>query len=183
MAQELIVLVNTAGQPIGTAEKLPAHHAETPLHLAFSCYVFNDRGQLLVTQRAKSKKVWPGIWSNSLCGHPAPGEAMVAAIHRRLDEELGMSAKDFKILLPNYIYTTPPFNGVIEHEFCPVYIARAIHQPLANPAEVEAWRWQNWEDYVKELKADSADKYSYWAKDQLKQLQNHPLIKQYSKPQ
>lgn len=72
---EFIVLVDTDGRPIGATEKLVGHHAETSLHLAFSCYVFNDRDEFLVTQRAHGKKVWPGVWSNSVCGHPAPRPA------------------------------------------------------------------------------------------------------------
>ncbi len=183
MAQELIVLVDERGKPTGTAAKLPAHHAKTPLHLAFSCYVFNDRGQLLVSQRALSKKVWPGVWTNSLCGHLAPGETSVQAIKRRLKEELGMSAHHFQVVLPDYRYKTPPFKGIIENEICPVYAARATSEPKANPAEVEAWRWQDWADYAKALKDDAANEYSWWSKDQLKQLEDNPLIKQCSRPQ
>ena len=90
--QELIVLVDESGTPIGSAEKLSSHHADTPLHLAFSCYVFDDEGRFLATRRSSQKKVWPGVWSNSVCGHPLPGEAVVAAIRRRLRYELGMTA-------------------------------------------------------------------------------------------
>ncbi|MEX0789777.1 MAG: NUDIX domain-containing protein, partial [Actinomycetota bacterium] len=69
-AAELIVLVDEQGNPTGRAEKSSSHHLDTPLHLAFSCYVFDDRGRLLATRRANSKKVWPGVWTNSVCGHP-----------------------------------------------------------------------------------------------------------------
>jgi isopentenyl-diphosphate Delta-isomerase len=179
--QELIVLVDEQGKPIGTAEKFAAHNAHTPLHLAFSCYVFNDRGELLVTQRALSKKVWPGVWTNSVCGHPAPDEAVVDAIKRRLEYELGMQATDFQVVLPNYRYKTPPFKGIIENEICPVHTARAASLPKPNPNEVEAIRWMTWSDFVKAAKADTADVYSYWCKDQLQQLENDPVILKYSK--
>jgi isopentenyl-diphosphate delta-isomerase len=170
MAEELIVLVDKDGKPVGTAEKLDAHNANTPLHLAFSCYVFNDVGQLLITQRAASKKVFPGVWSNSVCGHPAPGESMQSAIERRLQYELGMKARDFKLVIADYLYKTPPFNGIIEHEFCPIYFATSNQQPAPNPSEVQAFKWLTWPEYIKELEADQADKFSWWSKDQLQLL-------------
>lgn len=179
---ELIVFVDKNGKPNGeTGEKLISHHADTQLHLAFSCYVFNDKGEFLVTQRANSKKVWPGVWTNSCCGHPAPGEKMLTAIARRLDYELGMTADDFQVVLPKYIYKTPPFKGIIEHEFCPVYVARATSMPNPNHDEVEAYKWMSWPDYVAAAEADQADVYSWWGKDQLKLISDHPLINQYSK--
>ena len=181
-AKELIVLVNESGQPIGSAEKLPSHHEATPLHLAFSCYVFNKAGQFLVTQRALSKKVWPGVWTNSVCGHPAPGEGLEAAIDRRLDYELGMTAEGIEVVLPTYRYTTPPYNGIIENEFCPVHIALATSEPNPNPNEIEDYKWVSWEEFVAEAESDTADKHSWWCKDQLKQLKNHPLIQKYSQP-
>lgn len=181
-SEELIVLVDEQGKPIGTAEKLSAHNADTPLHLAFSCYVFDDSGRFLLTQRAHSKKVWPDVWTNSVCGHPAPGEDMVAAIHRRLAYELGMEAADIQLVLPDYRYRTPPYNGIIENEVCPVFIARATSSPQPNPAEVEAIRWVGWQDYVQEAEADRSDVFSWWCKDQLKQLRDNPLIAAYAKP-
>ncbi len=172
MTEEQIILVDDKGAPIGTAEKFSSHHANTPLHLAFSCYVFNDKGELLVTQRAHKKKVWPGVWTNSLCGHISPGEETVDAIKRRLDYELGMTAKDFKVVLPDYRYKTPPFNGIIENEICPVYIAFATSIPIPNPEEVEDLKWMKWSNYKKELETDKENVYSYWCKDQLKQLKD-----------
>lgn len=181
--QELIVFVYGDGKPTGeVGPKLESHTGDTRLHLAFSCYVFNDKGEFLVTQRARSKKVWPGVWTNSVCGHPSPGEEIVDAIKRRLNFELGMAAKDFKVILPKYIYKTPPFNGIIEHEFCPVYVARATSEPQPNPDEVEDYKWMKWEDYVTEVEADGADKYSWWCKDQLRLIKNHPVVLEYSRP-
>jgi isopentenyl-diphosphate Delta-isomerase len=178
---EDIVLVNLTGKEIGTALKLPSHCEITPLHLAFSCYVFNDKGEFLATQRAHTKKVWPGVWTNSVCGHPAPGESMHDAINRRLEYELGMTASGIETLLTRYIYKTPPYNGIIEHEFCPVYIARATSDPQPNPMEVEAYKWMKWQDYVKQAEADAKDKFSWWCKDQLKIIKDHTLIKSYAR--
>jgi isopentenyl-diphosphate Delta-isomerase len=177
--QELIVLLDDELHEIGSAPKLASHHANTPLHKAFSCYVFNEQGQFLVTQRALSKKVWPGVWTNSLCGHPAPGESNEAAIARRADQELGMQVTNIQPLLPHYRYTTPPFEGIIENEFCPVYIAGLQAGPKPNPEEVEELRWLNWPEYLQDIE-QRASEYSYWAKDQLTQLKDHPLVKRYS---
>lgn len=171
----MIVLVDEQGNPIGQAEKLSAHHAETPLHLAFSCYVFDGEGRLLVTRRAKSKKVWPGVWTNTVCGHPQPGESMEAAIQRRLDYELGMSAEAIEVVLPAYRYRAPPFNGVVENEFCPVHFARAASDPAPNPAEVEEYRWMAWAKFAAEAEGDAAGAYSWWCKDQLTHLKSSRL--------
>ena len=93
--QELIVYVDDQGVPTGeTAPKLDAHTNHTRLHAAFSCYIFNDNGQILVTRRALTKKVWPGVWTNSVCGHPGPGEMDDDAIVRRAEYELGMTIDD-----------------------------------------------------------------------------------------
>lgn len=195
---EPIVFVNEAGEPTGqTAPKLESHHEDTELHLAFSCYVFNDNGELLVTKRADVKKVWPGFWSNSVCGHPGPGENLKDAITRRLDYELGMQADHIKPVLPNYSYKAPPYNGIIEHEFCPVFVARATSDPKPNLDEVSEYKWIHWSEFVSELEKDAntyeqfaiADdldewqaqpKWSWWCKDQLKQLKDNSVIQEYS---
>lgn len=199
---ELIYYVNQDDTPTGeTSEKYSAHHASTKLHAAFSVYVFNVKGQFLVTQRAAGKKVWPGVWTNSCCGHPFPDEPREDAIARRLQYELGMKARNVQILLPKYIYKTPPYNGIIENEFCPVYIAEAVGEPVPNPDEVAQYHWMGWKDFVAAAEADNETdiaKYgwmqgiptgesrklgiwSWWCKDQLKQLKDHPLVKTYTK--
>ena len=179
MTAELIVLVDEDGTPIGTAEKLSAHHATTPLHLGFSCYVFNDHGECLVTRRSRGKRVWPGVWTNSVCGHPGPGEPTVMAIQRRLSQELNMEARGFDLILPNYRYKTPAYDSIIEHEVCPVYVARASTNPSPNPAEVEAIRWLTWPDLVREA-ADGEGDWSWWCKDQLRLLREHPALLSYT---
>jgi len=178
---EQVVLLDEKGKPIGKADKLSIHGANTPLHLAFSCYVFNEKGQLLMTMRAKSKKVWPGVWTNSVCGHPAPNEDMENAIARRLQFELGMTATDFKVVLPDYRYKTPPFNGIIENEICPVYIARATSEPRINKDEVEEYRWVDWQKFCSDALSDDEDVYSWWCKDQLKQLKVNKDVLSYVK--
>lgn len=169
---EQIVFVDESGQPTGeTGPKLESHTANTKLHLAFSCYIFRKSDNaFLVTQRALSKKVWPGVWTNSVCGHPAPGEAMEDAIRRRAKYELGIEQlSSISCVLPKYRYTTPPYNGIIENEFCPVFIAYVDGEPNPNHEEVEDYEWMPWPQYVKTL-SDEAYDISFWAKDQYKQL-------------
>jgi len=175
---ELIVFVDENGKPTGeTGPKLESHTAHTKRHLAFSCYIFRRSDQkFLMTQRALSKKVWPGVWTNSVCGHPAPGEAIEDAIRRRAQQELGITdLSDISCLLPRYKYTTPPFNGIIENEFCPVYMAYTTDEPQPNPDEVEAYEWLSWSEYAELLKSEP-DKMSYWAKDQYRQLKDLELF-------
>jgi isopentenyl-diphosphate delta-isomerase len=168
--EELIVLVNEDGEPTGTAEKLSSHHADTPLHLGFSCYVFDDDGRFLATRRSPTKAVWPGVWTNSVCGHPAPGESFAAAIERRLDHELGMTAGRIEVVVPDYTYRTPPFHGIVEHEFCPVFVARAEGEPRPNRTEVDAYRWMGWQEFVIAARSDRANVFSWWCKNQLCEL-------------
>lgn len=175
MQTEQIVFVDEQGNPTGeVGPKLESHNAGTRLHLAFSCYVFRRRDNMfLATQRAHSKKVWPDVWTNSVCGHPAPGEDMEAAIRRRASFEIGLqNLQDITCVLPQYRYTTPPYNGIIENEFCPVFVAYATEDPIPNPDEVEAHRWMQWSQYAALLMSDTGDNTSYWAKDQYNQLKD-----------
>lgn len=165
---ELIQYVDESGNITGeTAEKLAAHHAHTRRHLAFSFYGFDAAGRFLATQRAHAKKVWPDVWTNTCCGHPSPGETIPDAIRRRLDYEVGVgSVTDVLCLLPDYMYKTPPCNGIIENEFCPVFIGRIPTDFVPNPAEVEAYAWMTWQEYVADI-TENPNKYSYWTKDQV----------------
>lgn len=178
---EQIVLVDNAGNPTGVAPKLASHHAETPLHLAFSCYIFDEQGKFLLTQRAKKKKVWPGVWTNSVCGHPAPKEKIEDAIARRLKYELGLNRpKKIIEILPDYRYKTPPFNGIVENEICPVYVAVVNNEPQPNPDEVEAYRWLSLSEVISDVKRRPR-LYSYWLKDELKQLAVSRKFRQFLK--
>lgn len=162
--EELIVLVNDKNQQIGTAPKLATHNSHTPLHRAFSVYVFNKEGKFLVTQRALSKKVFPGMWTNSCCGHPAPGEETEDAIKRRLKFELGLEPHDLTVILPKYRYRAV-MNDIVENEICPVYMAIAAKDLNPNPEEVEKYRWVEWSEFLKDLKREP-EKYSAWCIEQ-----------------
>ncbi|WP_024475785.1 isopentenyl-diphosphate Delta-isomerase [Arthrobacter sp. CAL618] len=138
---ELVVLVDDDGTPIGTQEKSEVHHTSTPLHLAFSTHVFDADGRILVTRRALSKRTWPGVWTNSFCGHPGPGESTVDAIARRADYELGITVTDLTPALPDFRYRAVDFSGVVENEICPVYTARCSGQLSPRASEVCQWEW------------------------------------------
>ncbi len=138
---ERVVLLDDGGEPIGTADKETVHTDATPLHLAFSCYLFNDRGEVLVTRRALSKLTWPGVWTNSFCGHPLPGEPVADAVERRARQELGIKVREVRLIDPGFRYRAVDATGVVENEVCPVYRA-TIASPLApDAAEVVEWEW------------------------------------------
>ncbi len=166
--QELVVLVNHNNEQIGTMEKTEAHNARTPLHRAFSVYVFNKEGKFLLTQRALSKKVFPGVWTNTCCGHPGPGETTEDAIKRRLQFELGLTPEKIKVVLPKYRYRAE-MNGIVENEICPVYTAVVSKDPKPNSKEVEVYEWVEWEEFLTRLK-DDPDRYSLWCKWQVEEL-------------
>src|SRR5690349_6415742 len=138
---EHVVLLDDDGREIGTAPKSSVHGTDTALHLAFSCHVVNEAGQVLVTRRALSKKTWPGVWSNSFCGHPRPAEPVLTAVHRRAEYELGLTLTEIELALPLFRYRAVDASGIVEHEVCPVYIARASREPVLNPLEVVDAEW------------------------------------------
>jgi isopentenyl-diphosphate Delta-isomerase len=152
---EEVVLLDPGGQAVGTAGKASVHHDQTPLHLAFSCYLFNEAGQLLLTRRAESKRVFPGVWTNSCCGHPGPGEAVPGAVRRRLAQELGIAISSPTLLLPRFRYQAR-MDQIVENEMCPVYSARAdtrLHDLDPDPAEVAEVKWVGWDDFREQVLA------------------------------
>ena len=166
---ERVVLLDEGGRAAGTADKATVHHEDTPLHLAFSCYLFNERGELMLTQRALSKRTWRGVWTNTCCGHPAPGETPHDAVLRRLGEELGLRIEHIELVLPRFRYRAVMGNGVVENEMCPVFRAVAEAVPEPNPAEVDDTRWVSWAELVAGVRAGTAD-ISPWAALQIAEL-------------
>jgi geranylgeranyl diphosphate synthase type I len=142
--QETVVLLDDHGEPRGAAPKHSVHGRDTPLHLGFSCYVFDPQGRVLVTRRAASKPTWPGVWSNACCGHPAPGEPLRDAVARRLRDELGISPRRMALAIPDFVYRAVMPNGVVEHELCPVVVAECDADPVLNPDEVADAAWLDW---------------------------------------
>ncbi len=166
---ELVVLCDSSGASIGTQPKASVHTSDTPLHLAFSCYVFDRQARLLVTRRASDKRTWPAVRTNSCCGHPLPGEPLPQAVDRRLRLELGLVAAELDLILPAFRYRATMGNGIVENELCPVY--RAVTDdasPRLDPAEVgQAW-WQAWPDFL--AAGDPEDPRSPWSTEQVAEL-------------
>lgn len=166
---ESVVLVDETGYASGTAAKAVVHHAETPLHLAFSCYLFNESGQFLLTRRAESKRTFPGVWTNTCCGHPLPGESLAGSVLRRLRQELGIDAARLALVLPGFRYQARMANGVLENEICPVYAAYSDGPPAPDPAEVAEARWVGWEEFCAAVRA-GRQPVSPWCAMQLAEL-------------
>jgi isopentenyl-diphosphate Delta-isomerase len=166
---EQVVLVDNDGNVVGSADKATVHTAETPLHLAFSCHVFDSAGRLLVTRRSLRKVTWAGVWTNSFCGHPAPGETQEQAIARRASDELGITVDAIRLVLPDFRYRAIDASGIVENEICPVYRATSSDVVNANPDEVSEWEWV---DPAALTAAASAAPYAFspWLVWQLEQL-------------
>ena len=174
MTREEVVLLDEDGTAIGTADKAEVHGTDTPLHLAFSCYVFDAAGRLLVTQRAVSKPTFGGVWTNSCCGHPAPGEPIAEAVARRTSQELGLELADVRLVLPRFRYRAVGYNGVVEHEMCPVFVAVAAEDPSPDRTEVEAWEWVPWPQFRDDVLTGRRD-ISQWCREQVEALPADPL--------
>jgi isopentenyl-diphosphate delta-isomerase len=165
--EELVVLLDDNGQPCGTAPKATVHHESTPLHLAFSCWLFDQPGQrVLLTRRAAAKRTWPLVWTNSFCGHPGPGEAMEDAVRRRATDELGVDLGELSLVLPDFRYTARMADGVTENEVCPVFTATLDGDPHPHPAEVDSFAWVPLSTLAAVV-ADDPDRYSPWMRLQL----------------
>jgi isopentenyl-diphosphate Delta-isomerase len=159
-APEQVVLLDEVGHAIGVADKATVHGPTTPLHLAFSCYGFDQAGRLLVTRRARHKLTFPGVRTNTCCGHPAPGEAVEDAVRRRLADELGVQAVDLRLVLPDFAYRASA-GGVEENERCPVYVCTVVGEPRPRADEVESVEWWGWDAF---LAAARAGELSPWAR-------------------
>ena len=173
---ELIVLVDDDGREIGTMPKPEVHHGETPLHRAFSAYLFDDAGRLLVTRRAADKATFPGMWTNTVCGHPGPGEGDHAAIARRAGFELGLGVTDLRPAVPGYRYRAE-FLGVVENEICPVYVGRFTGTPAPEPSEVKQWELLDWAAFRRRQETEG-DAWSPWCREQARLIEDaglHPV--------
>lgn len=179
-APEMVVLVDDQDQPIGVAPKSEVHTADTPLHRAFSVFLFDRQGRLLTQQRAGHKKTWPLIWANSCCGHPLPDESRECAVYRRLRHELGItSVARLKEVVPDFRYRAER-DGVVENEICPVWAGIVDQTPTPNPDEVEAVRWVEWDDFVRTCET-TPDAYAPWTIEEVAALKASPAFDAFRK--
>ena len=144
--RETVILLDDRGERVGVADKATVHTTDTPLHLAFSCHVLDDQGRVLVTRRALSKRTWPGVWTNSFCGHPGPDESFEDAVRRRGRHELGIELTNIELVLPSFRYRATDASGVVENEICPVFTACTADEPRPHPDEVMDVAWVTVDD-------------------------------------
>lgn len=169
--EEEVVLVDEENNVLGTMPKSFVHGKTTPLHRGFSLFLFDRDGQLLLQRRSHTKKTWPLIWSNTICGHPALHETNVDAAKRRLAYELGMRATRIKEVAP-YRYRFV-HDGVMENEICPILVGFSDDEPKPNSEEVEAMRRVAWPEFLRELDAREGT-FSEWCVEEARILESNP---------
>ncbi|AZC26540.1 isopentenyl-diphosphate Delta-isomerase [Pseudomonas sessilinigenes] len=155
-----VILVDANDREVGVMEKLAAHQVGAR-HRAVSVYVFNSRNELLLQRRAAGKYHCGGLWSNTCCGHPLPGESTDQAAQRRLKEEMGLTCPMTKRLALSYFLHLP--GGLIEHEYGHLYFARSDLEPVLNPAEADAFSYRSLEAIRQDIQAHPDD-YTPWFK-------------------
>lgn len=159
-AEEEVILVDERDRVLGSSGKLRAH-LDGALHRAFSVFVFDERGRLLLQKRAAGKYHSAGLWSNTACGHPRPGEETGAAARRRLREEMNFDCELSEEF--SFIYRAELGAGLVEHEYDHVFTGTFAGRPSPDPAEVEDWEWVTVEELHRAIEDDPA-RYSRWLK-------------------
>lgn len=160
MARENVILVNENDEQIGLMEKIEAHE-KALLHRAFSVFILNDKGELMLQQRALHKYHSPGLWTNTCCSHQREGESNITAGKRRLQEEMGFVTELAEAV--SFIYKAPFDNGLTEHEYDHVMTGTYNDAPVINPDEVADWKWMDVQA-VKDDIGKNPDKYTAWFK-------------------
>ena len=157
---EQVILVDQNDTPLGTMEKMEAHEKGV-LHRAFSVFIFNEKNELMLQQRAWHKYHSPGLWTNTCCSHQRMGEDSVSAGRRRLREEMGFEVPlEFKV---SFIYKAPFINGLTEHELDHVLVGHFEGEPKINSEEVASWKWMPMDELIQDM-ADHPDQYTVWFK-------------------
>lgn len=156
---ERLIRVNSDDEPIGFLDKSACHDGAGLLHRAFSLFVQNGSGELLLQRRHASKRLWPGYWSNTCCSHPRAGEEMDEAVARRLSEEVGLTA-DLRFAF-KFEYRAEFGDAGAEHELCWVYVGETTDVPVINTSEIGASRWVAPADLDREL-AEHPERFTPW---------------------
>ncbi len=157
---EKVILVDSDDKEMGTMEKMEAHE-KAKLHRAFSIFILNSKNQMLLQRRALEKYHCAGLWTNTCCSHPRPGEDIEAAAHRRLKEEMGFDTRLKKVT--SFVYKAEFENGLTEHEFDHVFSGTFDGKIKHNPSEVCEWKYVDVKELVADIKA-SPEKYTPWFK-------------------
>lgn len=158
--QEYVVLVDANDNPIGLMEKMEAH-VKAELHRAFSIFIFNTKGEMLLQQRAFSKYHTPGLWTNTCCSHPRHEETLEQATARRLQEEMGMKCELKEVF--NFTYKADVTQGLMEHEIDHVFVGTTDVVPEINPDEVESYKYDTMENIRMDIEKNPQD-YTPWFK-------------------
>ncbi len=174
---EMIVLVDDADTPVATRRKSEVHDGNTKLHRAFSVFLFNSKGELLLQQRAFSKKTWPGVWSNSCCGHTMLHESTPDAAVRRVGYELGLKKTKLTMALPDFRYRAEK-DGVVENELCPVLFGFTDAKPRPDPDEIADLKWVDWEEFRLSLNSPGSE-ISPWAVEEVELLAQSAIFRKY----
>lgn len=156
--EEQVVLVDEKDNPIGLMPKMEAHERAV-LHRAFSVFILNGKGELMLQQRANHKYHSPGLWTNTCCSHQRDGESNIDAGQRRLHEEMGFTTELTE--LTSFIYKASFENGLTEHEFDHIMLGRYEDNPVINPDEVAAWKWMPLAEVKKDVEANPKN-YTVW---------------------
>lgn len=178
MKEERVILVDPNDQPLGTMEKMEAHQKGL-LHRAFSVFIVNSKGELLLQQRALHKYHSPGLWTNTCCSHQRKGETTLAAASRRLEEEMGMQTP--LTFLFSFIYNAAFDNGLTEHELDHVLFGIANTAPQINPEEVAAWKWMKLDELDHDLQKNELV-YTVWFRIIFKRFYKHYKTHQNKRP-
>lgn len=166
---EQVILVDENDRQVGLMEKQAAH-VNPHLHRAFSIFIFNSKGELLMQQRALSKYHSPGLWTNTCCSHPRDGETLTEATSRRLMEEMGMTCEMHEVY--TFIYMAPVGQGLTEHEFDHVWIGRSDETPQINREEVESWKYVSLSDLKVDIQLHP-ELYTEWFKITFEEMSHH----------
>ena len=149
---EALIIVDAQDRILGHGNKADLHRGSGTLHRAFSIFLFNSAGELLLTRRSDTKPLWPGFWSNTCCSHPRRGETYGVATQRRLREELGIETP--LLFTHRFRYQAQFDENGAEHELCSVYVGRLESAPTPNPLEISDCQWISPEALDQKLKAD-----------------------------
>lgn len=169
MIEEFVILVNENDEKIGLMPKQEAHEKGL-LHRAFSVFLFNDKNELMLQQRALTKYHSPGLWTNTCCSHQRDGESNLDAGKRRLFEEMGVATELRETT--KFIYKAPFDNGLTEHELDHIMIGSFTNNPQINEVEVADWKWMSMERIEDDLK-ENPDIYTAWFKIIFEKFQQH----------